>query len=653
MLGKIKMTTVIMSVVVGTMLASILVVSAALYVNLRSQSVAAGRAQQHGNVGVAATILETAGSSLRWADDGGVARIQTHAIPTFKGTQIVEAITRVTRQVAAIYVVDAAGALKSSNTSLIGNDGKSLAGDQLDAGAASQVLGGAQYLGQLEIGGVEYYAAIQPIVTKEDQVLGAILVGTTAASLEASANEAIWLILAVGGAVTVAMAVLGFIFSRAVARPIPMLATAMNTIAGGDYQTVVPYASWSNEVGDMARSVEVFRKNSLRVSELTEAEADRILRDEQQRRTMLGELQGAFGRVVVAATQGDFSKRVETEFADPELNTLADSVNDLVGTFDRGLAEVGHVLDAMAGTDFTRRMNGKFAGAFAQLQTDVNSVADTLAAVVGRLRLTSGTLKTATGEILSGANDLSERTTRQAATIEETTAAMEQLATTVLANADRARRASDDAIKVSRAADEGGKVMEQATLAMERITRSSAQISNIIGMIDDIAFQTNLLALNASVEAARAGEAGKGFAVVAIEVRRLAQSAANASSEVKGLIEQSGNEVGKGSELVDEAAKKLREMIDAIRSATGSMEAIARDSAEQAAAIEEVSAAVRIMDEMTQHNAALVEETNAAIEQTEAQANELDRAVEVFRVDEASQAKPIGHVRGTLRAVSS
>jgi methyl-accepting chemotaxis protein len=175
--------------------------------------------------------------------------------------------------------------------------------------------------------------------------------------------------------------------------------------------------------------------------------------------------------------------------------------------------------------------------------------------------------------------------------------------------------------------------MAQATEAMEKITQSSAKISNIIGMIDDIAFQTNLLALNASVEAARAGDAGKGFAVVAVEVRRLAQSAAQASAEVKVLIEQSAGEVAAGSKLVDEAASKLSSVLGAIRDNTASLEAIARDSRDQAGAIEEITAAVRQMDEMTQHNAALVEETNAAIEQTEAQANELDRIVDIFRLD--------------------
>jgi methyl-accepting chemotaxis protein len=178
--------------------------------------------------------------------------------------------------------------------------------------------------------------------------------------------------------------------------------------------------------------------------------------------------------------------------------------------------------------------------------------------------------------------------------------------------------------------------MKQATEAMDRISTSSSKISNIIGMIDDIAFQTNLLALNASVEAARAGDAGNGFAVVAVEVRRLAQSSAEASSEIKRLIEQSAIEVSGGSRLVGDAAAKLDAMLEAVRTNSALMSDIARESSQQAAAIEEVTVAVRQMDEMTQHNAALVEETNAAIEQTEARANELDKIVEVFRLEDTT-----------------
>jgi methyl-accepting chemotaxis protein len=349
---------------------------------------------------------------------------------------------------------------------------------------------------------------------------------------------------------------------------------------------------------------------------------------------MMSELQNAFGQVVDAAIAGDFTRQVDVEFPDPELNALASSVNNLVATFNRGVSEIGVVLGAMAETDLTLRMEGEYEGAFAKLKHDTNAVADKLSDVVTQLRGTSRALKTATGEILSGANDLSERTTKQAATIEQTSAAMEQLATTVMQNADRARDASVNAGAVTKTAEEGGQVMDAATAAMERITQSSGKISNIIGLIDDIAFQTNLLALNASVEAARAGDAGKGFAVVAVEVRRLAQSAASASADVKVLIEQSANEVKSGSKLVGDAAGKLKAMLDAARGNNGLLESIARESREQASSIDEVNTAVRTMDEMTQHNAALVEETNAAIEQTEAQASELDRIVDIFIINE-------------------
>ena len=448
------------------------------------------------------------------------------------------------------------------------------------------------------------------------------------------------MMLAIGGGLLAIAAIAGYFFARSVSRPISRLTTTMEALADGDLDVEVRGADGRDELGAMARAVEVFRENGLKMAQMTEAEAAQIIRSQAERAAMMQDLQRAFGAVVDAAIAGDFTKRVDAEFPDDELNTLGRSVNNLVATVDRGLSETGTVLAALAETDLTRRMEGDYQGAFATLKADTNAVAEKLTDIVGQLKDTSRTLKTATGEILSGANDLSERTTKQAATIEETSAAMEQLASTVLQNAERAKEASSVASTVTRTAEEGGQVMHQATEAMERITASSGKISNIIGLIDDIAFQTNLLALNASVEAARAGDAGKGFAVVAVEVRRLAQSAANASSEVKVLIEQSAGEVKGGSRLVLDAAAKLEAMVAAARSSNELMSGIAKESREQAGAIDEVNSAVRTMDEMTQHNAALVEEINAAIEQTESQATELDRIVDIFAINEGSAKSP-------------
>ncbi|WEJ33667.1 methyl-accepting chemotaxis protein [Devosia sp. SD17-2] len=288
-------------------------------------------------------------------------------------------------------------------------------------------------------------------------------------------------------------------------------------------------------------------------------------------------------------------------------------------------------LDRMAEGDLGGRINTSFTGQYEQLRQAFNQSLGRLDDIVSGLRETSGSLKIATAEILTGANDLSQRTTRQAATIEETSAAVEQLASTVSDNARRAGTANEKARQLASDAAEGGGVMDSATQAMSAIETSSAKISNIIGLIDDIAFQTNLLALNASVEAARAGDAGKGFAVAAVEVRRLAQSAAQASAEVKVLIEASAGEVRSGAQLVSQAAHKLGEILDGAGESSTLIEQIARANREQANALDEVAVAVRQMDEMTQHNAALVEQTNAAIEQTEAQANKLDQIVDVFR----------------------
>jgi methyl-accepting chemotaxis protein len=434
---------------------------------------------------------------------------------------------------------------------------------------------------------------------------------------------------AVAGLVGIALA---FFTGRWLSRAIGGMTDKMRRLAAGEFDMEITGAEQEHELGQMAKALMVFQRNG-QAMQLSDVEKARHAEQAAARAAMMQNFQGAFDKVVEATVEGDFSRRIEGKFGDTDIDRIAANFNGMLETVSAGLNEAGHVLAALARTDLTQRMEGTYRGAFAALRDDTNAVANTLTDVVTQLRGTSRALKSATGEILAGTNDLAERTTKQAAAIEETSAAMEQLATTVN---DNARKAQDAAMRTQSAAqlaDEGGQVMEQATQAMERISSSSSKISNIIGLIDDIAFQTNLLALNASVEAARAGEAGKGFAVVAVEVRRLAQSAAQASSDVKHLIEQSSVEVSGGTKLVDSAAQKLQDILAAVRENSTLMQAISSASGEQSSAISEVTTAVRQMDEMTQHNAALVEETNAAIEQTEAQAVELDKIVEIFKID--------------------
>lgn len=638
LLGSVRMTTSILLLVMVSIIGSVGAISHTLYLTMHQRSIDESEIQQDTNLAVAATILERriSGSILTMAEDGSIVSFQSWAVPPFYDNDVIDSVSRVTKQDAAIYVLEKeTGDLVAKTTTLLAADGSRAIDAKIASGDPTLALlgQGETIRSQMTLQGVPYLVAIQPIVGTKGDMMGAILVGTPMANVNAAAGEVLGVIGMVGIPVTIVFALLGFVSSRLISRPIPRLAKTMDVIAEGNYDIEVPYTGFKNEVGAMARAVEVFRENGLRVSQMTEAEAARIVADEDARRAMMANLQDAFGQVVDAAIAGDFSRRVKTEFPDAELNALAGGVNKLVGAFDHGVSEIGTVLSAMAEADFTLRMEGEFEGAFAKLREDTDAVADKLGEVVSQLRHTSGSIKNATGELLSGANDLSERTTRQAATIEETSAAMEQFASTVLSNAERASIASQNASKVTKTAEEGGRVMESANEAMDRITQSSSKISNIIGLIDDIAFQTNLLALNASVEAARAGEAGKGFAVVAVEVRRLAQSAAQASSEVKVLIDQSSSEVATGSKLVNDAASKLASVLDAIRENTKALETIAQQSSEQANSIEEVSSAVRQLDEMTQHNAALVEETNAAIAQAESQANELDLIVEVFAVD--------------------
>jgi methyl-accepting chemotaxis protein len=397
---------------------------------------------------------------------------------------------------------------------------------------------------------------------------------------------------------------LAYSIARSIIVPIREMTGAMGRLADNDFTVAIPGLKDTNEIGTMARAVDVFKQNGIRVRDLAAQEA--ALQEKN------ADLQSNIATVVAAAVAGDFSRRITKRYDRPDLDAFADNVNTLVSSVDAGIAETQRVVSALAKGDLSDQMRGSYQGVFADLQRNVNATLSNLSQVMQQVQQSADAINSGASEMRKASQDLSRRTETQAASLEETSSALEEITAAVRTSTDRAQESSRMVTDAQRFAEQSGNVVEDATAAMNRIEQASSEIGQIINVIDEIAFQTNLLALNAGVEAARAGEAGKGFAVVAQEVRELAQRSATAAKDIKTLIGRSTNEVENGVQLVHSTGEALRMIQERVVGIAGQVNSIATATREQSTGLGEVSAAVNQMDQVTQQNAAMVEEAAAS-----------------------------------------
>lgn len=461
------------------------------------------------------------------------------------------------------------------------------------------------------------------------------------------------LVLLVGG-VTLLGVVLGagigiYIGSRSLSHPITDLTESMKRLASGDYTADIPSLGRADEIGDMAAAVEVFKSNGL--------EVNRMNAEESANRAKSDALQNRMASVMAAAANGDFSSRINKDFGDPALDRFARNVDQLLEAVDSGLNRTSAVLKRLAVGDLTETMSGDFHGAFAELQHNVNDAINGLRKTMSEVHTSTSSIATNSEELRVAADDLSRRTEQQAAALEETSAALEEITAVVQTSTIRAQEASEMVTEAKQSAAQSATVVRDAIAAMGRIEQASHEISQIINVIDEIAFQTNLLALNAGVEAARAGEAGKGFAVVAQEVRELAQRSANAAKDIKALITKSGEEVAGGVNLVQKTGTSLSEIETRVLSINDHIHSIATAAREQSTGLQEVNTAVNQMDQVTQRNAAMVEETSAATHKLSQETATLFSLLSQFQIGDRQTTQRISTpasapVRATPKATS-
>ena len=475
----------------------------------------------------------------------------------------------------------------------IGEDTPGLSeGSKLAPADLDQMSEGARLMGELDI---RFRTLVDDIARFDDAFIGEN--AQAAADLRAQSSSVIVLMVGAGVlAVLLAAAVSLWISTVKMTRPLVRLAEGMRTLARGDLTVELLDQGRRDEIGGMSQAVQIFKSAAV---EKLRLEADAV----------------AAGRLTEA-------ERAQTAAALAEATAQQAHVVELVAS---GLSR-------LSGGDLEHRIDEHFPAEYEKLRTDFNGAMAKLQDTMRTVAASASAIRSGTGEISTASDDLSRRTEQQAASLEETAAALDEITATVRRTAEGSKHARAVVGSARGNAEQSGLVVRQAVEAMSGIEKSSREISQIIGVIDEIAFQTSLLALNAGVEAARAGDAGRGFAVVASEVRALAQRSAEAAKEIKALISTSGVQVQQGVTFVGQAGEALVRIVAQVTEIDGIVGEIASSAQEQATGLDQVNTAVNQMDQVTQQNAAMVEQSTAASHALTQETGELTRLIGEFRL---------------------
>jgi methyl-accepting chemotaxis protein len=455
-----------------------------------------------------------------------------------------------------------------------------------------QMAAGALLLAEVD---TEMRGLMQDMVKFNDAWLSAN--AQAAVDLRAQSSDALFNMAAVGLVSTMLAGAFSlWVASCKIAGPLGRLGQRMGSLANGELTVAIEGQDRRDEVGDMAKAVQVFKDSAIARARLeTDAVANRAAADAERERTR------------------DSAQRGADEQAE-------------------ALRRLGDGLKNLAAGDLRTQLGEGFSAAYAQIRDDFNQAIDKLKQTMLSVVSSTDSIQAGTQEISTASDDLSRRTEQQAASLEETAAALDEITATVKKSAEGANHAREVVAAADGDAKKSALVVRQAVEAMDAIATSSRQITQIIGVIDEIAFQTNLLALNAGVEAARAGDAGRGFAVVASEVRALAQRSADAAKEIKGLISTSTTQVEHGVKLVAETGQSLERIMAQVTEINGIVIGIAAGAKEQATALDEVNSAINQMDQVTQQNSAMVEQSTAASHSLSQETSQLSALIGQFQV---------------------